>query len=246
MGNWTYLVNGIMQRPDRSQTSLEKIILEKSSNAKRHLPFSQDGAEFFYGAQNCREEFWIWKLLNLRSIFLWVIERRPFFPFIFTFNVFLAFTATLGNTLILIALHKVSSIHPPTKCLFRCLAMSDFCVSVIAQPLFAALLMGIASENMRILKLSLAFFNFFCGFSLATAAAISCNHVTLSLVIIILYQEAPIRIVVLLKTPGSTTFYSGPKEILSAIFSQSCKHVFSSRWYWLFLGHIRYIGCMNW
>ena len=69
MGNWTYLVNGIMQRPDRSQTSLEKIILEKSSNAKRHLPFPQDGAEFFYRAQNCHEHLWTWKLLNLTSIF---------------------------------------------------------------------------------------------------------------------------------------------------------------------------------
>ena len=58
--------------------------------------------------------------------FLWVIDQRPFFLFIFSFNAFLAFTATLGNTLILIALYKVSSIHSPTKFLLRCLAMSDF------------------------------------------------------------------------------------------------------------------------
>ena len=109
--------------------------------------------------------------------FLWVIDQSPFFVFIFSFNIFLAFTATLGNTLILIALHKVSSIHPPTKFLLRCLAMSDFCVGVIVQPLFAAFLKGIASENWRILKLTSAFVNFFfCGFSLATASAISMDR----------------------------------------------------------------------
>ena len=109
--------------------------------------------------------------------FFWVIDQRPFFVFIFSFNIFLAFTATLGNTLILIALHKVTSIHPPTKFLLRCLAISDFCVGVIAQPLFAAFLMGIASGNWRILELTLNFFNFFfCGFSFATATAISVDR----------------------------------------------------------------------
>ncbi|XP_044169909.1 trace amine-associated receptor 4-like [Acropora millepora] len=107
----------------------------------------------------------------------WVIYQTPFFVFIFSFNIFLAFTATLGNTLILIALHKVSSIHPPTKFLLRCLAMTDFCVGVIVQPLFAAFLMGIASENWRIIYLTLSFFDFtFCGLSLTTATAISVDR----------------------------------------------------------------------
>ncbi|XP_074634306.1 melanocortin receptor 4-like [Acropora palmata] len=109
--------------------------------------------------------------------FFWVIDQRPFFVFIFSFNVFLAITATLGNTLILIALHKVSSIHPPTKCLLRCLAMTDFCVGVILQPLFVAFLMEIASDNRRILFLTLSTFNFtFCGFSFATATVISVDR----------------------------------------------------------------------
>ena len=109
--------------------------------------------------------------------FFWVIDQRPLFVFIFSFNIFLAFTAIFGNTLILIALHKVSSIHPPTKLLLRCLAMSDFCVGVLVQPLFAAFLMEITSGNRRILELTLSFFNFFfCGFSLATSAAISVDR----------------------------------------------------------------------
>ena len=115
-----------------------------------------------------------WTFVNMKTI---DIDHRPFFVFIFSFNVLLAFTATLSNTLILIALHKVSSIHPPTKFLLRCLALSDFCVGVIAQPLFAAFLMGIASGNWRILEFTLNFLNFFfCGFSLTTAAAISVDR----------------------------------------------------------------------
>ena len=109
--------------------------------------------------------------------FLWVIDQTPFFLFIFSLNTFLAFTATLGNTLIFLALRKVSSIHPPTKCLLRCLAMTDFCVGVIVQPLFAAFLMQIATGKWRIVYLTLSTFNFtFCGLSFATATAISVDR----------------------------------------------------------------------
>ena len=50
-------------------------------------------------------------------------------------NIFLSITASLGNALILIALHKVSSIYPPTKLFFRCLAVTDLCVGLVVQPL---------------------------------------------------------------------------------------------------------------
>ena len=53
-------------------------------------------------------------------------------------NILLSITAFLGNALILVALHKVSSIYPPTKLLFQCLAVSDLCVGLIAGPLFVA------------------------------------------------------------------------------------------------------------
>ena len=54
-------------------------------------------------------------------------------------NIFLSITASLGNALILITLHKVSSIHPPTKLFFRCLAVTDLCVGLVVQPLFVTL-----------------------------------------------------------------------------------------------------------
>ena len=107
----------------------------------------------------------------------WVIYQTPSFVLIFSLNIFFAITSTLGNTLILIALHKVSSIHPSTKVLLRCLAMTDFCVGVIVQPLFAAFLMQIASGKWLILYLTLSTLNFtFCGLSFATATAISVDR----------------------------------------------------------------------
>ena len=59
------------------------------------------------------------------------------YVFLAALNIFLSITASLTNALILIALHKVTSIHPPTKLLFRCLAVTDLCVGLISQPLFA-------------------------------------------------------------------------------------------------------------
>ena len=55
--------------------------------------------------------------------------------------------------------------------------LSDVCVGVIVQPLFAAFLKGITSGNWHILELTLNFFNFFfCGFSLTTATAIGVDR----------------------------------------------------------------------
>ena len=51
-------------------------------------------------------------------------------------NIFLSITATVGNALVLIALYKVSSIYPPTKWLFGCLAITDLCVGLTSQPLY--------------------------------------------------------------------------------------------------------------
>ena len=66
--------------------------------------------------------------------------------FLVVLNIFLSITASLGNALILIPLHKVSSIHSPTKLLFRCLAVTDLCVGLISQPLFVITLLAAMLE----------------------------------------------------------------------------------------------------
>ncbi|XP_044178491.1 octopamine receptor beta-2R-like [Acropora millepora] len=84
-----------------------------------------------------------------------LIYQEPIFVFIFVLNIFFAITASLGNTLILIALNKVSTIHPPTKLFLRCLTVTDVCVGVIVHPLFATSLTQFPSGNEHILSLTI-------------------------------------------------------------------------------------------
>ena len=52
----------------------------------------------------------------------------------------LAVIAVLGNISVIVALQKMSSLHPPSKLLLGCLAITDLCVGMITQPLHVALL----------------------------------------------------------------------------------------------------------
>ena len=58
--------------------------------------------------------------------------------FLSVINIFLSTTAFLGNTLILVAFRKDTSIHPSSKLLYRNLAITDLCIGIIAEPLQVA------------------------------------------------------------------------------------------------------------
>ena len=62
-------------------------------------------------------------------------------------NILLSITAFLGSLLILVALHKDSSLHPPSKLLYRCLATTDLLVGLICQPLYATYWMSLGYEK---------------------------------------------------------------------------------------------------
>ena len=61
--------------------------------------------------------------------------------------IFLSVTAFLGNTLILFALHKETSLHPPSKLLYRNLAITDLCVGIIAEPLYVTYFTSVVNER---------------------------------------------------------------------------------------------------
>ena len=65
-------------------------------------------------------------------------------------NIVLSSTASLGNILILIALRKATSIHPPTKLLFQCLAITDLGVGLTSQPLMATLMLLVDNIDIKI------------------------------------------------------------------------------------------------
>ena len=106
-------------------------------------------------------------------------------------NIFLAITASLGNTLILIALHKVTSIYPPTKLLFRCLAVTDLLVGLISQPLYVTILFPRFTTwnvNVAIPRADDFFFGLLTVVSLLTSAAISVDRL-LALLLGLIYRH---------------------------------------------------------
>ena len=95
-------------------------------------------------------------------------------------NVMLAITASLGNALILVALRKDSSLQPPSKLMFRCLAVTDLCVGLFSQPFYVIQLMSIIHDQVKLCytMVSINSFTsqFFCGVSLFTLTAISVDR----------------------------------------------------------------------
>ena len=62
-------------------------------------------------------------------------------------QILLSITAFSGNSLILFALHKESSLHPPSKLRYRCLATTDLLVGLVVQPLDATYWMSVVQEQ---------------------------------------------------------------------------------------------------
>ena len=95
-------------------------------------------------------------------------------------NIVLSITASLGNILILIALRKVTSIHPPTKLLFQCLAITDLGVGLISQPLMATLMLMADNIDVKIWKICLNLLSSlsipFCGVSVFASTALSVDR----------------------------------------------------------------------
>ena len=78
--------------------------------------------------------------------------------FLSLINSFVAITTFLGNTLILVVLRKESSLHAPSKLLFRNLATTDLCVSLIVEPLFVTYLISSLNERCNICRYTLVIF----------------------------------------------------------------------------------------
>ena len=107
-------------------------------------------------------------------------------------NIFLSITAFLGSALILVALHKDTSLHPPSKLLYRCLATTDLLVGLTSQPLYATYWMSLIHEQWSLCRYTkdAAFITSYilCGVSLLTMAAISVDRL-LALLLRLRYRQ---------------------------------------------------------
>ena len=107
-------------------------------------------------------------------------------------NILLSITTFLGNSLILVALHKESALHAPSKLLYRCLATTDLLVGLIAQPLYVTCWMSVVHEHWTLCyyaeTAAYIIGSALCGVSLLTMAAISVDRL-LALLAGLRYKE---------------------------------------------------------
>ena len=109
--------------------------------------------------------------------------------FLSAVNVLVSVTAFLGNTLVLVALHKETSLHPPSKLLYRNLAITDLCVGIIAEPVNVAYSMSVLNEFcVYMQQISFITSGIFCSISLLTITAISVDRL-LALLLGLRYRQ---------------------------------------------------------
>ncbi|XP_073247126.1 melanocyte-stimulating hormone receptor-like [Porites lutea] len=112
--------------------------------------------------------------------------------FLSVINTFLSIPAFWGNTLILVALHKDTSIHLPSKILYRNLAITDLCVGMIAEPLQVAYWISVVNKRWNICYhtyLTACFLSVtLCSVSLITLTAISVDRL-LALLLGLRYRQ---------------------------------------------------------
>ena len=140
--------------------------------------FSEDGKQKSFYQLSCSPGF--------------TTEMHGQLTFLSGLNIFLSITAFLGNALILAALRKETSLHPPSKLLLRSLAATDLCVGFISEPLYVTFVMSVVNEQWNIchyvLFAGLLISNILIGVSLLTMTAISVDRL-LALLLGLRYRQ---------------------------------------------------------
>ena len=124
--------------------------------------------------------------------------------FLSILNIFLFIASFLGNALIVVALSKETSLHPPSKLLLRSLATTDLCVGIIVEPFQVTRWISVVYERWHVCRSTTATFiitnRTLCLVSLLTLTAISVDRL-LALLLGLRYRQ-----VVTLKRTYVTVF----------------------------------------
>ena len=173
--------------------------------------------------------------------------------FLSALNISLSITTSLGNALILIALHKVASIHPPTKLFLRCLAVTDLCVGLLVQPLHVTFLMSFLTQmDLRVVyyvyEACACSSRILCGVSIFTSTAISVDRL-LALLLGLRYRHVVklgrVRVVILcfwlISAPGAVVWVwredIARQETFAVLILSVLTSIFSYTWIHLKLRH---------
>ena len=123
-----------------------------------------------------------------------------------TLNICLSITALLGNAIILVALHKESSLYPPTKLLFRCLATTDLCVGTISEPLNVINLISVVRKRWNICYYS-SVVSFIMGYILASVSLLTITALSVDRLLALLLGLRYRHVVTLKRTYLATTVF---------------------------------------
>ena len=119
--------------------------------------------------------------------------------FLSALNIFLSIAAFLGNTLILVALHKETSLHPPSKLLYRNLAITDLCVGIIVEPLYVTNWTSVVKERWDICYYSLRTAAF-SGYTLCVVSALTLTAISVDRLLALLLGLRYRQVVTLKRT----------------------------------------------
>ncbi|XP_068684453.1 adenosine receptor A3-like [Montipora foliosa] len=143
-------------------------------------------------------------------------------------NIIFALTATMGNTLIVVALQRETSLHPPSKVLLRNLAVTDLCVGIVSQPVQFALFLILLYQLPQMCRYTYAVSRtartILCGVSMLTTTAVSVDRL-LALLLGLRYRQ----VVTLKRIYGAVIAFWACSFFAAAIWHWDCA-------VWLVLG----------
>ena len=118
------------------------------------------------------------------------IRNLEFYQIIFlaTLNILSAMIALIGNSIVILALLKTTSLHPPSKVFLGSLALTDLFVGVVSQPFYVMILLLRGKICLYIQIIAVISANLFGGASLLTVTAISVDRL-LALKMMLRYKQ---------------------------------------------------------
>ena len=111
----------------------------------------------------------------------------------------LSITAFLGNTLILVALDKESSLHAPSKLLLRTLATTDLCVGIIGEPLIVTFFLFVVNERWSICRFAVRA-SVLTGYTLCSVSLLTLNAISVDRLLALLLGLRYRQVVTLKRT----------------------------------------------
>ena len=131
-------------------------------------------------------------------------------------NSFLSITAFLGNTLILVALHKESSLHAPSKLLFRTLATTDLCAGTFLGPLGVTTLMSTVNQRWNVCRFAYDA-TYLTGFSLFSVSLLTLTAISVDRLLALLLGLRYRQVVTLKRTYVTVTVFWVLPIVVSAM-----------------------------